>query len=104
MTNFQLKNTSDKAIKLTSVRKTEDDNTVKEDIALYPGDSREIAKLGGVHLDFATPVDISFRRKKAISEKLSFISRVVKEKQEKVTSVDLPAHFVLLKVKKVHLE
>lgn len=105
MTNYQLSNTSGKAVGLTIVRSTLDGSkeaTIKEDIILYPGTTLELPKLAGAHIDFHSAVDFTFRQKKAISEKFNIINKVVKEVQSGVSSVDLPAHFVMLKVKKVH--
>lgn len=106
MTNYQVKNTSDKAIAFTLVRKVKNNDKetiVKEDVSLYPGDLKEIPRLAGAHIDFHAPVDFTFRQKKAVSEKFTFVTKTVKEIQEKVTAADLPAHFTLLKVKKVHV-
>lgn len=101
MSNYQVQNTSDKAIEFTLVRKV-DNKVIKEDISLYPSDIREIPKMAGAHLDFKVPVDFTFRQKKAISEKFTFINKTVKETKERVTAVDLPPHFTLLKIKRVH--
>ena len=106
MTNYQIQNRSDKAIGFTLVRKVKTDNgenTVKEDVSLYPGELREMAKMAGAHLDFHAPVDFTFRKKKAVSDKFTFVNKTVKDVKEKVTAVDLPAHFTLLKIKKVHV-
>lgn len=105
MTNYQLSNTSDKAIGLTIVRKVLDgtkESTIKEDIVLYPNTVLDLPKLAGSHIDFHSNVDFTFRQKKAVSEKFNIINKVVKEVQSNVSSVDLPAHFVMLKIKKVH--
>jgi len=106
MTKYQIQNRSDKAIGFTLVRKvkTDDgDKVIKEDVALYPGELREMAKLAGAHIDFHVPVDFTFRQKKAVSEKFTFINKTMKDIEEKVTAVDLPPHFTLLKIKKVHV-
>lgn len=103
MTNYQLRNTSDKAIRLTVTRKTNDIAPAIEDISLYPGETRDISKLAGAHVYFHSPVDFTFRQKKAISEKFTFVTKTVKETKEYVNAIDLPAHFTLLKIKKVHL-
>lgn len=103
MTNYQLKNSSNKAIGLTVVRKSNEESITKEDISLYPGEVREISKLAGAHVDFHAPVDFTFRQKKAVSEKFTFVTKTMKEVKEKVTAVDLPAHFMILKIKKVHV-
>lgn len=106
MTSYQLKNSTDKAVGFTLVRKDSKNGkelTIKEDLSLYPGQVIEMPKLGGSHIDFHVPVDFTFRQKKAISEKFTFISKTVKEVKENVTAVDLPVHFSILKIKKVHV-
>jgi hypothetical protein len=106
MTNYQLKNSSNKAIGLTLVRNTGTggvQSIMKEDISLYPGEIRNVCKLAGAHVDFHAPVDFTFRQRKAISEKFTFVTKMVKEIRTKVTAVDLPAHFVTLKIKNVHV-
>lgn len=105
MTSYQLKNSTDKAIGFTLVRKDSKngkESVIKEDMSLYPGQMLDMPKFGGAHIDFHAPVDFTFRQKKAISEKFTFISKTVKETKENVTAVDLPVHFSILKIKKVH--
>jgi len=96
--SFQLKNTADAGVCITYTAAE-----TKQDILLYPGDVLTIPQLAGSHVDFGAPVDISFRQKKAIAEKLTFMTKTAKEVQKDVVSLDLPATFVMLKVKKVHL-
>jgi len=106
MTNYRLKNTSDKAIKLTvkrTVKEEDRERELVEDYHVFPNEEISLSKLGGAHVDFGSNVDYTLRQKKALSEKFTFLVKTVKEKQENVNSVDLPELFTLLKVKKVHL-
>lgn len=97
MTNFVIANTSKSPIAFTLSK-----DGKKEDVTLLPGEKREVPRSAGSHVDFKAPVDISFRQKKAISEKFNLITKVVKEVQKEVTGLDLPDLFTLLKVKNVH--
>lgn len=100
--SFQLKNTADAGICITCTKMNDSGSSTKEDILLYPGDALTMPTLAGSHLNFATPVDITFRQKKAIAEKLSFVTKTVKEVQKDVISLDMPSTFVMLKIKKVY--
>lgn len=103
MSEFELKNTSDKAVLITLTRKVKDgdiEKEIKEDISLYPGDKKVNVKLAGSHIDFASPVDFTFRQK----AKALIGTKTKKERVNKVRGADLPGHFVLLKVKNVHTE
>lgn len=97
MTNFQVTNTSKSPVKFTLTKQG-----TKEDHILYPGDLREMPRLAGGHIDFDKEVDITFRQKKALSDKFNLLTKVVKEKQSAVKGLDLPDLFTLLKIKDVH--
>lgn len=108
MSNYQIKNSSEKAIKFTVIRKAKNDTDVeqylKEDIILHPKEQREMSKLAGARVEFAAPVDFTFRQKKAIFEKIGLISKVVKEEKKNVKAAELPPLFTILKIKHVHTQ
>lgn len=106
MSNYQIKNSSRKAVKFTIVRKVISEKgteqMLKEDNILLPDEQREIPKLAGARIEFATAVDFTFRQKKAIHEKIGFITKIIKETKEKVKAAELPNLFTILKIKNVH--
>lgn len=108
MVNYQVKNSCDKAIKFTMIRKIKnerhEDVQIKEDIIILPKSVRELTKLSGATIIFTCPVDITFRQKKALTDKLSLITRTVKESLDMVTSAQLPSIFTILKIKKIYDE
>lgn len=97
MTNYKIKNSTDKPIALTLTTK----EGAKEDHILAGKEEREIPKLAGAHVDFPVPVDITFRQKKSINGNFKLISQVSKDSKKAVMALDLPNIFIMLKIKAI---
>jgi hypothetical protein len=94
MTNYCIKNTFDKPIKITINK-----DGKKEDLILLPKEERVMPKLAGAKVEFEEPVNISFRHKEPVSKRFKLGTKVVKDMQEGVVALNIPDEFVLLKIK-----
>lgn len=95
MSNYQVKNSTAKPVKLFSGG---------EEFILMPGEIRKLPNIANGKLTFADGVsaDITMRRRKAIKNGFSLANKVIKEVYNKVLEISIPDAFNILKIKAIH--